>query len=131
MKYRVWDIEGGMYYPDQTGRYLLSMGGRIVDGDGNSYDETHIPLLHTGIVDKNKIGIYEGDILEEEIDLDKDCCYDDETTEIVRRVVKRYDGYFGHDEDNKFSLIINSGFGINHFVEVVGNIYENPELIKN
>ena len=130
MKYRVWD-NGAMYYPDQTGRYLLSMGGRIVDGDGNPYDETHIPLLYTGLKDKNSVEIYEGDILEEEIDLYKDCCYDDVTTEIVNQVVTYQDGYFTHDPDDKFSLVSNASFGKNPYVKVVGNIYENPELIKN
>jgi uncharacterized phage protein (TIGR01671 family) len=75
----------------------------------------------TNIRDKNGNWIYVGDILAEEHDLD-----------IGKHVVQELPGYFWYDEDSPFSLIMNIDVdGNNNFVEIVGNIYETPDMLDN
>jgi uncharacterized phage protein (TIGR01671 family) len=81
---------------------------------------------YTGLKDKNGVLICEGDILLSEEDLDKDCMYGDETTYIKHSVVRFGKGMFYCDEDDVIGLVLNSP----HHYEVVGNIFENPELLK-
>lgn len=121
-------------------RYLYTTNGIDFDDGVDSYKYEDIgyflesPNLYvcqefTGIFDMHGNEIYEGDILAEEHDLDKDCMYGDEETYIKHHIVRKAPGYFTHDEDDKFSLISNAPNGINSYVEVIGNIYENPELV--
>ena len=76
--------------------------------------EYMIPLQYTGLKDKNGTEIYEGDIIKT-----KDFY---ECEELVFKgkieVVKSLDNYI-----NRCSFIDTSG-------EVIGNVYENPELLE-
>jgi uncharacterized phage protein (TIGR01671 family) len=81
-------------------------------------------LQSTGLFDSKGQEIFEGDIVAEEKDYDKDDIYGDEETYTKNSIVRKGDGYFYHDEDNPHFLIMNP-----RYVEVVGNMYENPELV--
>jgi uncharacterized phage protein (TIGR01671 family) len=83
----------------------------------------------TGIVDSEGQEIFEGDIVQEERDLDKDCMYGDETTYLKNCIVVKQSGFFSHDNDDPFDLIMRTYKGRNPYVKVIGNIFENPELI--
>ena len=86
------------------------------------YDEIDI-MQYTGLKDKNRKEIYEGDILSIKI------YSGDKVIVEGKTVVEFKDGCFGviwgHD---KAFLSLNSFFKAKF--EVIGNIYENPELLR-
>ena len=73
-------------------------------------------MQFTGLTDKNGIEIYEGDILASKLHLNESD-------------ITIYPVQWG-DENARFQI---NGFEISLFdeVEVIGNIFENPELISN
>ena len=83
-------------------------------------------MQFTGLLDKNKKEIYEGDVVNYEIKLPKEILY-------KKGIVK-------WDEDwASFAIYdkINDNFAqesdwvkIYNSIEVIGNIYDNPELLK-
>ena len=105
---------------------LVGDGGGTVSIDGNAYGvtlgECEARSQYTGQKDKNNIEIYEGNIVEV-FDANngiirgaivwnpKDSCYDVNIDEF-----EVWELYEAMQKDE---------------VEVIGNIYENPELLKN
>lgn len=92
-------------------------------------DSNKVLMQSTGLKDKNGKLIFEGDKIryaEYEIeDIEPDWEYD----EIVQGIKHSYPAFdlANHQFDcNGLSYIFNEGWTI----EVIGNIYENPELIK-
>ena len=74
--------------------------------------ETHVIMQYTGLKDKNGKDIYEGDI------------FTITTGEEETNIVEFYNGeYFLLDHGLNLSKWNNDG-------KVIGNIYENPELVK-
>lgn len=108
---------------------------RCYDGDWqictNNNKRTVIPETigqYTGLADKNGTKIFEGDIvLVPYIDLMSKCTWDD--TSLSERAIVRYvDGmfYVEHIESgDKFTLSVMKGH-----MKIVGNIYDNPELLE-
>lgn len=85
-----------------------------------------ILMQYTGLKDKNGTEIYEGDIL-----LIQAGGYDSIISEVVWGGTEypafdlpKYDGY----EMNAFSAIYHND--VKETLEVIGNIYENPELLE-
>lgn len=80
---------------------------------------------YTGLKDKNGKEIYEGDIIQEEIDLNS----------ILTDGVFKYavywnkDGLFWGLEPIDLNSIHDELWETNQSVEVIGNIHENPELL--
>ena len=122
IKFRAWDKnKKQMLYQEQEDYKFSFYPGipfvEITDEVMNCNDESYysisgddIPIMQfTGLHDKNGKEIYEGDILRAQIDdLDREDIY----------VVKFYD----------FTQHI--GGGLSKGMKIVGNIYENPDLIK-
>lgn len=110
-KRRVWDTEPILFYPGEE----IKKQGRIIQ-------------FSTGLVDKNNKEIYGGDILNQVLD-NKPCYYivewgnqPDYCGFVLRPLMKR-DGTFRmtvHD----FKIYLAEGF------EIIGNIFDNPELLK-
>lgn len=98
-----------------------------IDVLGNHEDNPFIISQSTGLLDKNGKEIYEGDIL-------KLVCYQNVGKHSVR-IVSFDKGCFGFKGayDLKFwPLGIRIGNkGTEKIFEVIGNIYENPELMVN
>lgn len=88
----------------------------------NQGQDIEIVMQFTGLKDKNSVEIYEGDILEYP-DLNKGVYLFKEQPK--RRGVMKW-----HEQEAAFK-IPGTGFRINtERVEVIGNIYENPELME-
>lgn len=90
-----------------------------------SVQENVIVMQYTGLKDKNDNEIYEGDIVKYFYDgrLEKEGeLIEDYTAEGIATII--FDGGCFMFNDNNFS----STFDSEYELEVIGNIYENPEL---
>ncbi len=94
-----------MVYVDDGGMWSESVG-KLFD-----YFEDEDLMQFTGLFDKNGKEIFEGDILKLSEDIN---------------VVVRYSDKFGGFTTSEEGTTL---FG-SHLAEVVGNIYENPDLLK-
>ena len=119
IKFRAWD--GKTVFPINNGPVSVTMGQLgfpVYDGEGRIIDCDLMQF--TGLLDKNGVEIYEGDVLGS---------YEDE--EILPLVISfdaDQNGWMAYDGFNDFS-----GFDFSCLCrefEVIGNIYENPELLK-
>ena len=123
-KYRVWDTrEKVMLSPKEVeaNNYALGSNGVMVAMDSESSEDGHlwmtswrIPLMWTGLLDKNKVPIYEGDIL-----------FWDRS--ILGSVRYKY-----------FEYLVGEGVSARALcaykedqLEVIGNVHENVELLKD
>ena len=114
-KFRAWDKLNNKMIP---WKWLFSF--KSVCG---LFDNSHLELMQcTGISDKNGKLIYEGDIVR------------------TWANPEDYNGYEGHDyievveyDDDHLFFALSEGHGLKdfEFIEVLSNIYQNPNLLKN
>lgn len=151
-KFRVWHKIRKQYLTNTTDwPFLLTMSGHVCEWDGgcwtntdyNNYrdkdDEyqevTYVVQQFTGILDRNNKEIYDGDIIKYHQDgvvgnyLFKDVKYfiadivwHDCQYHIVNRKFKFPEGEYDTGEPLYNDL--------RSHIEVIGNIFENPELLK-
>ena len=114
IKFRAWHLDDGMLYFD-------------FDSFQKDYHDQYGNIMQfTGLTDKNGKEIYEGDILK---------CVDEfnENEKVIEVVFKNggycieWDGMFYDGSDITLISWANET-GIEF--EIIGNIYENPELLK-
>jgi len=112
IKFRAWDYDNECMYDDS--QVIIHNGtvfiGRIKYSQQISQD-TEL-MQYTGLKDKNGVEIYEGDILRD---------YDNE----LIGVVSFQDGAFIVSWENEFCNTFEWSSE-----SVIGNIYENPELLE-
>lgn len=117
-KFRAYDLQRRRMRYDITGFEFFNngeMSGIFIDGD--FYDKKEITLMqYTGLHDKNGKEIYEGDIVES---------FFVDTDEAGNEIYKYYIMEVKYDE-------ILCSYKIDKFMnlEVIGNIYENKELLN-
>ncbi len=126
IRFRVWDdIARKMWYPEEGLRACVTQVGSVCtdetdDGgilENRSYRLT--ALFYTGLKDKDGKEIYEGDMF-----------WYDWLNEPILRVVEFYHGSFiGRDIGHVISMETIGHFLLNK-LEIIGNIYENPELLE-
>lgn len=131
IKFRAWDNKNkkwlcGYEYPNLGG---FSMFGEIMAfGEWTrvlesfrmeEWDEIK-PMQYTGLKDKNGKEIYEGDIMKDKTHGILFCEYEDEMQAFV----------WWKDRINGLGYPMYMQLGKND-IEVIGNIYENPELITD
>lgn len=108
IKFRAWNTESKyMYSPDDNNSEMFMYLDGLVCYDGSPTDK-HILMQYTGLKDKNGKEIYEGDIVKY-IDV-----YDHKK---IAEVI--------WDKDELQFYVPRNGW-----CEIIGNIYENPELTK-
>lgn len=122
IKFRVWDTYNKEMLDVQELDYADSYNGQpmIRTTMYNDYFDTEEMILmqYTGLKDKNGKEIYEGDIVE----IIRPCI-------LERGEVKFINGCFAIK--SKDTLLMLYQCEINNFkLKVIGNIYENPELLK-
>ena len=123
IKFRAWDkTKNIMIYPKDLSIFTINLVGEIfaIDGHAEKLNKDEFILLqYTGLKDKNGKEIWEGDIVEYPQVFDEpknvgEIKYNDEFASFDIQ------GWFG-------------GYGLCSNVdsiEIIGNIYENPELLK-
>ena len=127
-KFRVWDkLSERFIYPDKgyQGHYILDLNGRFHDlGNGSGGDE-YVVQQYTGLRDKNGKDIYEGDIIQYNVG----SSYDD-----MSFVVKWSNDSLSWIFQSISGEVLSNCWTPNgnrfNFIEIIGNIYENPELLK-
>lgn len=117
IKFRIWDKEFKRFlqYEEYNNFNISPIDGHILYLDGHDCVDRLIPLQYTGLKDKNGKEIYEGDIIFQDAEGYR-------TTGIVKL-----------SDDLRWcvgSHYINGSSFYNKFRKIIGNIYENPELLE-
>lgn len=122
IKFRVWSKESKkMYLPKKGCDFLVRIDGEyfvdedIVENVGliPVKKDDSVLMQYTGLKDKNGKEIYEGDIVK----------VNGELMEVFFK-----DGYFGWGKEHSGAYSFDP-FGAEQ-LEIIGNIYENPNLLK-
>jgi len=118
IKFRAFDKENGEWiYAEPIYGFFPSVGG-LTDAEYklmNDEDRFGDIQQFTGLKDKNGKEIYEGDVVKDEFD--------------NKNKVQHDQGYVGDDR----AVFYHTGFefhGDPDKLEIIGNIHENPELVK-
>lgn len=121
IKFRVWCKNKNEWEKDYMS---LSQTGQLIDVFKNKpvSHENHIIQMHTGLKDKNGKEIYEGDIFI--INKDDDEWYD---TVIWDSRLARFELNHFRSPVTDISLLDARKY---KNCEIIGNIYENPELLE-
>ena len=121
IKFRVWDEIGKqMYYPESGLKSCITQIGKVcideTDEGGilENRDYRMNALFYTGLKDKHGKEIYEGDIIE---------------NYAIRDKVIFKDGCFVLSRDMGCPTCHSKYMGMHDELEVIGNIYENGDLL--
>ena len=129
-KYRAWDTENKKIINSYA--HISKAGQFYTAWTSNDRDREYIPMQYTGLKDKNGVEIYEGDIIG-----------DKKSWSIViwcDKCIGWQYAWYDFDLGEKICHMCKGDFDITETFEngiscddekVIGNIYENPELLDN
>ena len=126
IKFRAWDKENKKFYDDifgidDSGQVILIEQGTVWTTSEYVVAKNCIPLQYTGLKDKNGKEIYEGDIF----------IHKNNHKFVVQWDEDRFIGLDNKRNGDGYCCYISSCDELgNSAIEVIGNIYENPELMK-
>lgn len=125
LKFRAWD--GSQMLTEENFDFVVSDYNSIIKLDEHGWTEHWVDCVeqYTGLKDKNGREIYEGDTVEEEID-----CGDDDIDGTYRYTVVWDEDTLCWSLSPQYGVIHKDLWETNSSVEVIGNIHENPELLK-
>ena len=141
LKFRAWDkIEGKMWNPIIKPDGVL-MAANLLGGYEAFHGESDPVMQYTGLKDIKGKEIYEGDILKETYSAgysifsvrfggyDNGLCYEDSDRGIgwyIKSIAEYYGGSLCEPSQPEKSILHH-----HEEMEVIGNIYENPELLES
>lgn len=119
-KFRVWDKRNKLWVESMSMcnfGFLTMQNGTDIEEDGFNEDDLLIEQC-TGLKDKNGRLIYEGDILG----------YCGNSISVVWD--NDYPSFKLYGKDGSYYGRLHQSYIINYAFEIIGNIHENPELVK-
>ncbi len=118
IKFRAWDSSFNKIIDEENRDYHIYLDGCLSDCmDTNLFQSEYILMQFTGLKDKNGKEIYEGDLV----------CIDGIYIGVVKFDDAAY--YFKSNQDTINNCWLHM-FVSDVSYEVIGNIYENPELLE-
>lgn len=126
LRFRIWDIKQKKFifeYEASHLRLAITLAGKVYRGEDDNIlpESDYVIQQYTGLNDINDIEIYEGDIISGEIWINDPNGKSGYANITNRKVFFKRGCYFVEVMDYLHNV---------YKCEVVGNIYENPELLK-
>ena len=106
------EIKFRAFSKKSKGMVLTEYATFLKDDELNIYDD-YVVMQYTGLHDKNGVEIYEGDVV---------------SNKIIKGNVRFTNGYFVVYDKNDDYILLSSCCV--ETIEVIGNVYENPELLE-
>lgn len=119
IKFRIFDKQENEYCEEPDYRWMLSRNGKLYNSENDEWYNLggrFIVEFFTGLTDKNGKEIYEGDILKY-----YDDCWEKNT---LGKII-------WENSTARFTANIGEQFIPNFVSEIIGNIHDNPELLKS
>lgn len=135
LKYRAWDKHGQKMFANDE---LIIWNGNVYANDskkltcnnlkGWSIDDEYL-MQSTGLKDKNGKEIFEGDIVKRHRSPFFKAKWEYQIETVIREGANLL---LGREFGKNFGTIpFDSPFAKSDLLEIIGNVYENPELLEN
>jgi len=129
IRFRIWDKRGAWLCEDS--QYLIMDGSKVIGAPWSTLSfelpsEDYIIQQFTGIYDKNKNPIYEGDIIRYTEKMD---AHGDAQSLIAAVFFDDEIGAFAAGRNDDFWNLFSDMTILRNTIEVIGNIFENGDLL--